>query len=317
MHPPSFTMPTTAETIHDANYHSPIVTAERSAIASPIGWSSIFGATAIALGVWLVLHLFGIGAGMTAIDPDNASSLRGAGIGMGVWSLIAPIIAIFVGGLVVGRVAPTINTLNAAIHGAVVWALTALAAMMLLAMTVGSLARGVAATGSAVGKAASSAVSAGTGDGGVSMSSLGINADDMVAPINKRLQAQGLPPVKADDLQAAAKEALQTSVRQGGVVDREQLVTIIARRTNLSRADAEQVATQLQQQLNAAQEKGGQIASQAGRTAMQVAETTGKALVTLSVMLTLALAASILGAVISVRRERREHVVLPHASTVA
>jgi phosphotransferase system glucose/maltose/N-acetylglucosamine-specific IIC component len=49
-----------------------------------------------------------------------------------VWSLIAPIVALFIGGLVAGRMAPTINTANAAIHGAVVWALSVIAACFTL-----------------------------------------------------------------------------------------------------------------------------------------------------------------------------------------
>jgi hypothetical protein len=73
----------------------PMVTAERSAIVSPVGWSAIFAAATVAVGTWLVLHLIGIGVGLTAIDPTDASSLRRVGIGTGIWSLIAPIIALF------------------------------------------------------------------------------------------------------------------------------------------------------------------------------------------------------------------------------
>jgi hypothetical protein len=288
-----------------------ITDVERSTIASPIGWSSIFGATAVAVGVWLVLHLFGVGAGMIAIDPDDASSLRGVGLGVGVWSLVVPLIALFLGGLIAGRVAPTINTLNAVIHGAVVWALTALVALMLVTMTAAAMAKGAVATGKAVGSAAGQVVS----QTDVSLSTLGLDADDLVAPINQRLQAQGMPPVDAKDLQSAAQAALKESVRKGGVVDRQRMVDIVAQRTSLSRTDAERVAAQIEQRLAEVRAQTGAVARDVQHTALEAAETTGKVLLTLSITMLLGLGAAILGAILSVRHERREHVVLPRMMT--
>ena len=110
----------------------PVVSAERSTIASPLGWSAIFAAAVVAIGAWIVLHMLGMAIGLITIDPNDASNLRKIGIGTGVWSLIAPIVALFIGGLVAGRLAPTINTANAAIHGAVVWALSVIAACFTL-----------------------------------------------------------------------------------------------------------------------------------------------------------------------------------------
>ena len=190
----------------------PLVTAERSAIASPIGWSAILAGATVAVGVWLVLHMLGIGIGLIAIDPDDAGTLRGVGIGAGIWSALAPLFGLFVGGLVAGRVAPTINSANAAIHGAVVWALTGIASLILLATAVSSVVQGTAAAGAAVGR-------------------------------------------------------------------------------------------------------GAAAAEQAKRAALEAAEITGQVLLVLSVLMILGLGASIAGAVVSVRRERREHVVLPRAQT--
>jgi len=174
-----------------------ITTVERDVIASPIGWSTIFAASVVAAAVWFVLHMLGVGVGLVAVDTTDPSSLRGVGIGTGVWSLLAPIVGLFVGGLVAGRLAPTINTLNAVIHGAVVWALTVLASTIVMAMVVGALLRGV---------------------------------------------------------------------RVGGTTE-------------------------------------------------DVVGATGKLVLTLSVMMLLTLGSAILGSILSVRRERREHVVLPHAIT--
>ncbi|HEU0033200.1 MAG TPA: hypothetical protein VFQ53_21355 [Kofleriaceae bacterium] len=288
-------------------------TAERSWIASPVGWSSIFAATAVTVGVWLVLHLFGIGLGLTAIEPDDASSLRRVGVGTGIWSLVAPLIALFIGGLVAGRVAPTINTLNAAIHGAVVWALAAIASLILLAIMVGSMVRGLAATGRAVGDVAGTTAGAVRGADRDLFTTLGIDENDLVAPVNKRLQEQGMPRVSPDSMRAAAREISSTFVRRGGSIDRATITDIIARRTELSRADAEQVATQVEQKIRAGGERGRELLGEAGETALQAAETTGKVVLVLSLMMIVGLGAAIGGSVLSVRRERREHVVLPRA----
>jgi hypothetical protein len=288
------------------------VTAERSAIVSPLGWSAIFAGATVAVGVWLVLHMLGIGIGMIAIDPDDAGTLRGAGIGAGVWSAIAPILALFVGGLVAGRMAPTINTANAAIHGAVVWALTGVAALVLISMAVGSAIRGAAATGEAVGRGAAAAVGVAPAD--LAFEDLGLSSEDLVAPVNERLKAEGLPPVTAAQLEASARDALRTAVREGRL-DREMLVQALARNTRLSRADAERVADRIEQRMAELRARAGEVREQVKHGALEAAEMTGKVLLVLSILMILGLGASVAGAIASVRRERREHVVLPRAQT--
>lgn len=292
----------------------PLVTTERSAIVSPVGWSAIFAAATVAVGTWLVLHLIGIGIGLTAIDPADASSLRRVGIGTGIWSLIAPILALFVGGLVAGRLAPTINTANAAIHGAVVWGLAAISAFVLLSMMMGSMVRGVAATGSAVGRTVAPAVQS-LAQADISLSDLGLSGEDLVAPINERLRAQGMPPVTAKEIEAAARDALRSSIRQGEF-DREALVTSLEQRTKLNRQEAEQIATQIEQRQQEVVGRVQEMAGQAQETVLSAAEATGKVLLLLSITALLALGAALLGSILTVRYERREHVVLPRATTV-
>ncbi len=290
----------------------PLVTAERSAIVSPLGWSAIFAGATVAVGVWLVLHMLGIGIGLIAIDPDEADSLRAVGIGTGIWSAIAPLIALFIGGLVAGRMAPTINTANAAIHGAVVWGLTGIASLLLLATAVSSAVRGAADAGAAVGRGAAAAVGLAPSDLG--MEDLGLASEDLLAPINERLKAEGVPPVTAAQLEAVGRDALRSAIR-GEEVDRDLLVQSLERNTRMSRAEAERVATRIEQRVDELRVRAGAVGQQATRTALQAAETTGKVMLVLSILMVLGLGASIAGAIASVRRERREHVVLPRAQT--
>lgn len=96
-----------------------------------IRWSAIFAGTAVAIGVWILLQVFGMGAGLAAIDTDNAGSLRGVGIGTSVWSLLAPLIAMFIGGWIAGKLAATRDDRIGGLHGVVVWALASVAGVML------------------------------------------------------------------------------------------------------------------------------------------------------------------------------------------
>jgi hypothetical protein len=268
-------------------------------------WGAIFGGVFMAAAVWIVLHLFGMGVGLTAIEPDGSSSLRAIGIGTGIWSLIAPIIALFIGGLVVSRLAPTPNRLNRVIHGGLVWAVSTLAAVTMLVMLASSIVGGAVSTGGAVAGTVAGAVAgtAGAADGDT-LSSLGINSNDLIAPINQRLRADGKPEVTAAQLEAAVKDALRTAVRTGNL-DRQVLVTALADNTALTARDADEVATTIEARWQGIRQRGSELANRASTAALQAAETTGKALLGLSIALILGLAAAVGGALLTGNVDRR------------
>jgi len=95
-------------------------------IGSNARWGAVLAGVCVSASLWLVLHLLGTGVGMIAIDPEDASSARRAGIGVGVWSAIAPVLAMFVGGIVVSRLAPTPNRFNRMLQGGLMWSATSL-----------------------------------------------------------------------------------------------------------------------------------------------------------------------------------------------
>lgn len=255
-----------------------------------MSWGAVFAGALVSLGVWFLLHIFGIGVGMTAIDPQDASSLRAVGIGTGIWSVLAPILALFIGGLAAGRVAGALTRGGAAIHGAVIWALTTLAALVALIWVLGALIGGVVGAGV-------SGVQAAMGADAESLEALGVDTEDMLAPVNQRLAEEGLPPVTADELAAASQDALSTAVREGRF-DRALLVQSLTDNTDMSRAEAEQVATQIETEFGARWETVQQQALEAARA-------TGRALLVLFLALLLGLIAAIGGTVLGVSREQR------------
>jgi len=109
-----------------------------------LSWGAVFAGTMVGIGTWILLHLLGMGIGLTAIDPDDVHSLRGSGMTTGIWSLVAPIVAMFVGGLAAARVAGPMPPLGAVIHGAVLWSLATVASTILLVSLVSAMVGGAA-----------------------------------------------------------------------------------------------------------------------------------------------------------------------------
>jgi hypothetical protein len=91
-------------------------------------WSAIFAGTAVSIGLWTLLQVWGIGIDLASIDPSHAADLRAASIGAGLIALIAPIVAVFIAGIFAGWLANTVERGLGAAHAFVVWALTVLAA---------------------------------------------------------------------------------------------------------------------------------------------------------------------------------------------
>jgi len=284
-----------------------------------ISWGAIFGGAFAALGLWMLLYAFGLAIGLTVLDPNDKGSLRASGIFTGVWGLLAPLIALFIGGFVAGRGAGIFRRGAGAVHGLVMWGLVTVIGSFLVISAAAAVIRGVATVGQAAVRAGGSAIGAAAehaGGVGSVAERLGIDADDALRPVNQRLQASGRPPVTAAQIQAAASDAVRQSVREGRV-DREALVRSIAQNTALSQQDAEDVAARIEMQIQRAK---GQVTGslQAAETgALRAAEASGKAFWGVFGALLLGLIAAVIGAALGVphvHARRRETVVAPTPS---
>jgi hypothetical protein len=107
-------------------------------------WSAVFAASICSIGFWILLQLIGVGIGLSSVDVDDITSLRGAGIGSTAWSLISPLIAMFLGGYVAGKLAHTYDRKLAGAHGLVMWALTSIAGLFATIWIVSMVASGAA-----------------------------------------------------------------------------------------------------------------------------------------------------------------------------
>src|SRR5688572_23625161 len=90
-----------------------------------VSWGAALAGAVTATAIWLLLHLLFIGIGLSVLDREDGG-LESIGVGTGAWSLLAPAVALFVGGLVAGRLAGIADRLSGALHGMVMWAVTTL-----------------------------------------------------------------------------------------------------------------------------------------------------------------------------------------------
>src|SRR5262245_19582772 len=89
-----------------------------------MSWGAIFAGAVSALGLWALLYVFGLAIGLSTIGEN---SVKPASVFTGIWALITPLVALFVGGWVAGRGAGIVTRPVGGVHGLVVWALTTLA----------------------------------------------------------------------------------------------------------------------------------------------------------------------------------------------
>jgi len=287
-----------------------------------LSWGAIFGGAVTALGLWVLLYAFGLAVGLSSLDPANPHSVRGSSIFTGVWALIAPLIALFIGGWVAGRGSSIVTRGHGATHGLVMWGLTTLLGAGMVAVMMSALVGGAVSVGKTVVSAGGGALGAAAGNTGGAARWLGIDADDALAPINNRLTAEGKPTITAQQLQAATRDVAQTAVREGRL-DREALIGAITQNTGLSRADAEQIGDRIQVQAQNAstrvQNSLHAVAVRAETGALKAGDMTGKALWGVFGALLLGLVAAIAGGAAGapgipgrrLPRQRRERVIAP------
>jgi hypothetical protein len=269
-------------------------------------WSAVIAGTVLAIGVWIMLQSLAMGLGLAAVNTDDAGSLRGVGIGTGIVTLIIPLIALFVGAYIAGRLSGSRSRKVGAMHASVMWALASAIGLWASIVIISTMASGVVKIGGVAVNATSSVVArAVSGRGNVEdkMSALGVDTNDVLGPINERLQAEDKPAITAQQLDQTVRAVAQRGVREGQI-DREMLVQELARNTELSQADAEDIANKVEARY---QETAARVKKQAEHVALEAADKTGKALLFGGLMLLVSLGASIAGGVLGVRGTNRDY----------
>lgn len=176
-------------------------------------WGSIFAGGVAAVGISIVMAVFGVALGFTVLDPKANDPASGLGLAFGAWSFISVVVSMAVGGFVAGLAAGR----HGVEHGFLVWALTLIAATLIsgiatgsalrtLGSTVKTLGSGTAEVVSSVGKGATQAASAAVAELRDSIQ-LHVDSEKLTRDITDVLRDTGIDTLQPGYLQGQLREA--------------------------------------------------------------------------------------------------------------
>jgi hypothetical protein len=141
-----------------------------------ISWGGIWAGVLTVLGTLLFLTTLGLAIGISAADPGNTDA-GALGLGAAIWSGLALLIALFIGGMAATRLGMIYDRATGAFEGALVWVVSFVAILWLASSGVQLVASGISSVFSGVTQTLGSAT------GGVSDLSTG-DVEQMMARLN-------------------------------------------------------------------------------------------------------------------------------------
>jgi hypothetical protein len=131
-----------------------------------LNWGAVFAGLVVAIVSQIVLTVLGAAIGLTAWEPGESAT--GLGIGAGIWAILSMLISLYLGGLTTGHLAGILTRKDGALHGVLLWGLSTIVTVWLLASGVTALAGGAfrmvgGVLGATSGVAAQAAGAAATG----------------------------------------------------------------------------------------------------------------------------------------------------------
>lgn len=187
-----------------------------------ISWGAIIAGSFIAVAIVVVLGFFGAGIGLWAVEPGGQpDSVGGMASATAIYLILAQLVALFIGGYIASRMSDARDRQNAILHGAVVWSLATITAMLMAASTVGSIfytsVSVVQNAASAVSNATSTLVPEELPD----FSMPQVNMDDLPPRIQTALRNQG---ITAENLKAEAREAFRNVISEQEQAEAREIV---------------------------------------------------------------------------------------------
>lgn len=245
---------------------------------APRGWhhraslsAVIIGAVvAVTIGVTLTAMGAAIGAGLVDAVERDTPSAGSFTMGAGVWMVATNLVALFIGGLVAGRLSGAWSKEDGAMHGLGVWAIASLFALMLLGGVAGRVG---SAVGSIAGGAASSVTQAAGAAAGAAAPQISVNPREIADRARAALSAPADPArMNADQRAAEIARIVGLRITQGNLndADRQRLNTLIAAESGLSPEEADR-------RVRAYEAETQRVAQETEQRAREAATATAKA----------------------------------------
>lgn len=261
---------------------------------SAVSWAAVFAGAVGAAALSLVLFLLGTGLGLAAVSPWAGEGISGSAAGAStiLWITLVQLLAALLGGYLAGRLRTrwvTVHTdevfFRDTAHGFLAWAVATLLMATLLSSAAGTaLSSGLKAGGQV---AKSAAAMAGAGVAGAAAGSgdanpLGYYVDSLfrvdrqqAAPANTS-PPNVAQPASPDRIPEATR-IFVNAFRSGSLADqdRQYLAQLVAEKTGLAQAEAEQRVTDtfagFKQSLDDAAAKAKQAADDARKASALLA----------------------------------------------
>lgn len=244
---------------------------ERSAgTTSAVSWGAIAAGAAAAAALSLILLILGVGLGLSSVSPWAHEGVGATTLGVStiVWLTLTQLLASGMGGYLAGRlrtkwteVHPDEVYFRDTAHGFLAWAVASLATAALLTSVIGSIVGAGVQAGSTVAAGAAGATgAAATATAGGVQGEEGASMDYFVDTLFRRDAAIATSPLTAmTDALGGAGNAERNSARETAEVSRifmnfslteplpaedvRHVGQLVAQRTGLSQAEAEQRVT--------------------------------------------------------------------------
>lgn len=246
---------------------------------SSVSWAAILAGAVAAAALALILLALGAGLGFASLSPWSQSGAPAVAVGIGtaVWLWLVQVITSGLGGYLTGRLRTRWVDLHThevrfrdTAHGLAMWSVAALLGVGLTGTAITSL---IGAAGSAVkgtAEVAGTVAAAGAGAAGAA-GAKGLDTDYL----SDTLLRSDMPPAQDDGGRTAPEigRILTTSFARGDVSmeDRTYLARLVARRTGLDQAQAEQRVDQVLAQARTAKEEAERKAKEAADVARKSA----------------------------------------------
>ena len=256
-----------------------------------VSWGAVIAGAVGAAALSLVLFLLGTGLGLAAVSPWAREGVSGttAGVSTIIWVTVVQLLASAMGGYLAGRLRTrwvTVHTdevfFRDTAHGFLAWSVATLLMATLLSSAIGAALSSGLQAGGEVAKATAGMAGAGAG-AAAATDPLGYYADSLFRTEPNRASPAGTPPASnatpatpADRMPEVAR-ILTNALHSGQLADadRQYLAQLVAQKTGLGQAEAEQritdTFTRLKQTLDDAAAKARQVADDARKASALLA----------------------------------------------
>ncbi|HEU5411112.1 MAG TPA: hypothetical protein VFU57_08835 [Candidatus Acidoferrales bacterium] len=107
-------------------------------------WGAIWAGTFSFLAIWSIFGVLGMAVFATAANPNAPRPVRGMGTGMDIWAIVLTIIAMYVAGMVTGKLAGIATARDGAVHGMAMFGLSVVGVLLILGLGESAIVGGTA-----------------------------------------------------------------------------------------------------------------------------------------------------------------------------